>query len=353
MQKLAIVIVTFKRQELLRTLFDSILESSMAPWRIVITDNENSDATRSIVDTFRSQVRDKWGDTEADNWNNTSRVVFQQMTGNVGGSGGFAAGTRTAYELGAQWFWLMDDDVAILPDGMEKLSVWADKGYPVIQGQRRNFDGKPFYWQYHFLTSLGIPDPIAPSAFENRPCRVMNTACFEGGLFSREIISKIGFPDPRFFIYWDDTMYGYLASTLCNPILIPDFVMRRTRTLNNVHLGTVRRLNSTSDMTRYYIMRNRGFMARYFMVHGDYHPAAFAFGTALTFAKEVIRIAAVDRHFKTGLPALVRGWRDSHAIFHDSSWQPMPALEGNAVQPGFDRLTMAEGSHPWGEASEE
>lgn len=92
----------------------------------------------------------------------------------------------------------------------------------------------------------------------------------------------------------------------------------------------------------------RGFMARYFMVHGDYHSAAFAFGTALTFAKEVIRIAAVDRHFKTGLPALVRGWRDSHAIFHDSSWQPMPALEENAVQPGFDRLTMAEGSHPWG-----
>lgn len=37
--RLALVVVTFKRQELLSTLFDSFLELTQAPWRIVIVDN--------------------------------------------------------------------------------------------------------------------------------------------------------------------------------------------------------------------------------------------------------------------------------------------------------------------------
>ncbi len=40
--KLAIVVVTFKRQELLAKLFDSFCGLTRAPWRIVIVDNENS-----------------------------------------------------------------------------------------------------------------------------------------------------------------------------------------------------------------------------------------------------------------------------------------------------------------------
>ena len=39
MDRLAIVIVTFKRQELLGCLFDSIAVLTEAPWRIVVVDN--------------------------------------------------------------------------------------------------------------------------------------------------------------------------------------------------------------------------------------------------------------------------------------------------------------------------
>ena len=42
MENVVIVVVTFKRQELLRKLFDSYLQSTVAPWRIVVVDNENS-----------------------------------------------------------------------------------------------------------------------------------------------------------------------------------------------------------------------------------------------------------------------------------------------------------------------
>ena len=253
-------------------------------------------------------------------------MVYAPQTDNLGGAGGFSVGVKVAYDLGAEWFWVMDDDVAVLPDGIEKLAKWG-RDHDVIQGGKLDFDGGPFYWQYNFIVPLGIPNPIAPAAFGSAGYRVMNTLCFEGGLFRRRIVEKIGLPDPRFFIYWDDTMYGYLASKVTNSIVVPDVVMRRARDISNWDIAGLRQLNSTSDMNRYHILRNRGYMARYFMVHGDYRPVLFALGTAATVAKEVIRLVAVDReHVRTGLVQIAKGWRDSHKLMHDPKWRPMPPL---------------------------
>ncbi len=84
----------------------------------------------------------------------------------------------------------MDDDVAVLPDAIAKLSKWTDK-HEVIQGSRFDYDGGPFYWQYDFIVPLGIPNPIAPAAFGPAGYRVMDTLCFEGGLFSRLVEKSV------------------------------------------------------------------------------------------------------------------------------------------------------------------
>lgn len=292
--KLAIIVVTYKRQQLLEELLASFAQLTVAPWRIVIVDNEHSDETQDMVDEFREKADGLWGTTDADRKGGTSRVVYAPQTDNLGGAGGFSVGVKVAYDLGAEWFWVMDDDVAVLPDGIEKLAKWG-RDHDVIQGGKLDFDGGPFYWQYNFIVPLGIPNPIAPAAFGSAGYRVMNTLCFEGGLFRRRIVEKIGLPDPRFFIYWD--------------------------------IAGLRQLNSTSDMNRYHILRNRGYMARYFMVHGDYRPVLFALGTAATVAKEVICLVAVDReHVRTGLVQIAKGWRDSHKLMHDPKWRPMPPL---------------------------
>ncbi len=123
-------------------------------------------------------------------------------------------------------------------------------------------------------------------------------------------------------------MYGYRASKVTNPIVVPDVILRRTREIGNWDIAGVRQLNSTSDMNRYHIMRNRGYMARYFMSFGDYRPLMFGFGTLLTAAKEVIRLVMVDReHAKTGLVQIVKGWWDSRKLLHDPDWKPMPPLK--------------------------
>ncbi|WP_417852158.1 glycosyltransferase family 2 protein [Bifidobacterium moraviense] len=326
-EKLAIVIVTYKRQRLLATLFDSIRQLTRAPWRIVVVDNEHSDETRGMVEQLAADVRGLWGSTDPDAEGNAERVVYAPQADNLGGSGGFSAGVRRAYELGAEWFWVMDDDVAVEPDGIEKLAPWTLR-HDVVQGSRYDYDGGPFYWQYHFIVPLGIPNPIAPAAFGPARHRVMNTMCFEGGLFRRSVVERIGFPDPRFFIYWDDTIYGYLASKVTEPIVVEDVVLRRTREIDNWNIAGLRQLNSTSDMNRYHIMRNRGYMARYFKVHGDYNPLLFGLGTLATAAKETIRLVMVDRgHLRTGMAQIVRGWRDSHKLLRDPEWKPMPPLK--------------------------
>ena len=63
--KLAIVVVTYKRQELLANLFDSMTELTATPWRIVIVDNENSRETEAMCAAFNERLANLWGiDTE-------------------------------------------------------------------------------------------------------------------------------------------------------------------------------------------------------------------------------------------------------------------------------------------------
>ncbi|WP_314686087.1 glycosyltransferase [uncultured Bifidobacterium sp.] len=333
---LALVIVTYRRQSLLATLFDSIAKLEDPAWRIIVVDNEHSADTASMVRGFAERIETLWGPAEADATGSRDRIVYAPQSENRGGAGGFSAGVGKAYDLGARWFWVMDDDVAVLPQAIRRLARWTPN-HEVIQGGRYDFDGGPFYWQYDFIVPLGIPNPIAPAAFGAAGYRVMDTLCFEGGLFSRRVVERIGLPDPRFFIYWDDTIYGYLASKVTRPVVVQDVILRRTREIGNWNIAGLRQLNSTSDMNRYHIMRNRGYMARYFMVHGDFRPALFALGTALTAAKEVIRLIAVDRtHLRGGLERIWRGWRDSRRLIHDPDWAPMPALTGKASSGSQD-----------------
>ncbi len=323
MDKVAIIVVTYKRQQLLSELLDSFLKLTVAPWRVVVVDNENSVETARVVENFRERLN-AYSATAL--WHDGGdAVVYAPQTENTGGAGGFSAGVQIAYEMGADWFWLMDDDVVVVPDSLKRLGRWMpDHG--VVQGSRLDYDGGPFYWQYRFIEPLCIYNPVATAKFDESGFKPTNTACFEGGLFHRDVVSKIGFPDKRFFIYWDDCIYGYLASKVTDSVVVSDVILKRSREVKNWEVTGVRQLNSSSDMTRFYIMRNRGYMARYLKLNGDYNPVGYALGTVLSFAKECIRLISVDRScFKSGSKRLIAGWKESRRILHDASWAPMPA----------------------------
>lgn len=321
MDRLAVVIVTYKRQHLLEGLLRSLLLMDEVPWRVFVVDNENAASTSQLVEVYGRIAEE--GLTASPWPDGASTFVYVPMKENTGGSGGFSEGVRQAYKAGAQWFWLMDDDVVVLPDAIGKLARWTDD-FDIIQGARLDWDGGRFFWQHHFIESMGMYDPLSASRPTSQGYRPMNAVCFEGGLFNRKIVEAIGPPDARFFIYWDDCVYGYLASKHGRAAVVDDVVLQRTREVPNWEVTGVRQLNASSNMTRYHVMRNRGHMAHYLKRTGEWNPVLFGAGTAACLAKELIRLVAVDRKdLRQGAISLARGWRDSRKIMGDAAWRPM------------------------------
>ncbi|WP_424935311.1 MULTISPECIES: glycosyltransferase [Bacteria] len=306
----AIVIVTYNRSHLLRGLLESISRMEPKPGRVVVIDNASADDTTEVVDALRADLG--------------TEVVYRRLDANTGGSGGFSEGVRTAYDLGAEWIWLMDDDVEVLPDGLARMGRWTPR-FKSIQGRRYDYDGSAFYWQYRIAERMGIPIPFAPAGFDSSGFKEMNSGCFEGMFIHRSIVQRIGLPDPRFFIYWDDQVYGWLASRQTTAVIVDEFVLRRTREIKQWDMG-IRHMNASSDAYRYYIMRNRAYIKHYYRAQGAYSPPLFALGTAMTFAKEIIRLIFVERTLR-GTSNLFRGLRDGGKIARDAAWRPMAPLE--------------------------
>lgn len=309
-----IAIVTYNRSGLLSRLLESIVVMDPKPGHVVIVDNASADDTTAVVESFRDRLG--------------AELVYRRLDSNTGGSGGFSEGMRLAYDLGSEWIWLMDDDVEVLPDGLAKMGAWAPR-FKSIQGRRYDYDGSEFYWQYRLSIPFGIPIPFAPAGFDDSGYREMNSGCFEGMFIHRDVVTEIGLPDPRFFIYWDDSVYGWLASRRTTAVIVNEFVLRRTREIRQWDMG-VRHLNASSDAYRYYIMRNRGIMKHYFRAEGAYRPVRFWLGSVLTFAKEIIRLVFVERKVR-GTSNLFRGIRDGRKIAKDAAWTPMPALTAKST----------------------
>jgi glycosyltransferase involved in cell wall biosynthesis len=305
-----IVIVTFNRSHLLTGLLTSISRMDPKPGHVVVIDNASSDDTTEVVESFRSTIG--------------TEIVYRRLDENTGGSGGFSEGMRTAYELGSEWVWMMDDDVEVVQDGLARMGAWTPR-FKSIQGRRYDYDGSEFYWQYKIAERMGIPIPFAPAGFDASGFKEMNSGCFEGMFIHRSIVQQIGLPDPRFFIYWDDQTYGWLASRRTTAVIVDEFVLRRTREIRQWDMG-VRHLNASSNAYRYYIMRNRAFIKQYYRVNGVYNPVLFGLGTTATFFKELIRLVFVERTVR-GTSNLFRGIRDGGRLGRDRSWKPMPPLE--------------------------
>jgi rhamnopyranosyl-N-acetylglucosaminyl-diphospho-decaprenol beta-1,3/1,4-galactofuranosyltransferase len=308
----AAVVVTYNRKDFLARLLPSLLAQTRPLDAVYVVDNASTDGTDSFL---------------ASQYAEHPVVRVLRLDTNSGGSGGFYAGVRQAYLDGHDWFWLMDDDVVALSDGLEGLLRFGgDAG--CIHGRRIDFHGGDFFWQPRMNEALGIPLPYLrdPFAGGNKVFET-NSGVFEGMLVSRAVVSRIGPPDPRFFITWDDAVYGLIASRESKVVYVDHFSLRRQREQRQVSLA-VRHLNDASDLFRFHVMRNRGYLAHYLRELGTYRPLGFAVGTALTFLKEEVRLVYVE-HTVRGTGALLRGWRESRRI-RRGRWEPV----GTAVLQG-------------------
>lgn len=309
MENLYAVVVTYNRADFLENLLASFGRLTTAPAGIIVVDNASSDHTAEVVARVEAA--------------GNLPVRYERLETNVGGAGGFSRGVELALAAGAGWLWLMDDDVEVLPGAVEALERFTP-AYSCLIGRRYDANGNPFFWQHHFVDALGVFLPVSRDVFKHSDVFRTNVGNFEGMVIKADVARDIGLPDPRFFITWDDAVYGWLAAQRTPVVYVNAFVIKKVRAQRQVDLG-LRHLNDSSDLSRRYVMRNRGHVAQYLRAHGKFNRPGFAAGTALTYLKEITRLVLVERTLK-GAGALWQGWRESRAILADTAWKPMPPL---------------------------
>ena len=309
-----IVITTYNRAGYLAELLDSAAALDPAPDGVIVVNNASTDSTAAVIGRARERFAA---------FASPIPVIEHELAENSGGAGGFSAGVERALAEGAQWMWLMDDDVTCVPDAIGALGPWMDR-YDALVGRRYDAAGQPFYWQNNFSTFLGFPLPVRGDVFASSNEFATNVGCFEGMLLHEDAVRAAGLPDPRFFLNWDDTTYGWLIS-LQRPVrYVNEFVLHKARSQRSIDLG-IRHLNDSSNLSRYYVMRNRGLLAHYLRIHGKFNAFGFGLGTALTAAKELVRLVAVEGTLG-GSGRLLQGWYESRRIMVATDFEPMPAL---------------------------
>lgn len=189
--KVAAVLPTYNRKEYLVECLQAILSQTFHVSDIYITDNNSTDGTefllldKGLIDVV-----------------NGTHIHYKKLNINGGGAKGFSLGMKTAYNDGADAFWMMDDDglpdtkaLEILVPYLEKYNFVApivlsrtnrDKLCGLVKG---SYDPNILLDIYHNKVMKGYVNP------------------FNGGLFSRKLVKEVGFPKEELFIYGDELNY--------------------------------------------------------------------------------------------------------------------------------------------------
>jgi len=107
--RVAAVVVTYNRRDLLLESLTAVLAQTRAPDKVIVVDNASEDGTAAAVrDQFPS-------------------VHLAELRRNSGGAGGFAGGMALALADGADLIWLMDDDTVPEPGALRALLSARDR----------------------------------------------------------------------------------------------------------------------------------------------------------------------------------------------------------------------------------
>lgn len=192
--KIAAVVVTFNRLDLLKRVIASLFGQTLKPDAVIVVDNGSTDGTGEWLCQGKGLT-----------------VIRQE---NVGGAGGFHTGIKYAYEHGFDWIWCMDDDVSPRPDCLEQL-LENDGDSVGILCPARIQNGKTVFTEivefnlsnpFSLIGKIHLKDiSVGDKAVE------IKGMSFEGPLIKREVVAKIGYPEKELFLLYDDTDYSYRA----------------------------------------------------------------------------------------------------------------------------------------------
>lgn len=202
--KVAAVVVTFNRKELLLKNITNCLAQTRKIDNIYIIDNASVDGTYSYLEEHKIFENEN--------------VKYVYLLKNEGGAGGFYHGLKLAFEDNYDMFWLMDDDGCPDTDSLEKLLVGFKDDLSII--------GPLIY-----CDTLGLSHSkyLVNNKMSEDISEIKNVQYsypvhpFNGTLIRKEVVRKIGFPIKELFIWGDEQEYrlrwlkaGFKEASLTN-----------------------------------------------------------------------------------------------------------------------------------------
>lgn len=198
--RVAVVIVTYQRPQLLDELLTALSAQIRPADAVYVIDNSPNTDTLEMLESH------------------TDLPLIVDHTGeNLGGAGGFHRGLKAAYKDGYDRIWLMDDDVVPDPGALQAL---LNAGGPVLACVRENKAGQlvekaaaefDLRNPLHLRPKRATIDQVYASRDEMPETVPADNAAFEGFMVHRCVVDEIGYPDPSYFIFYDDCDYAIRA----------------------------------------------------------------------------------------------------------------------------------------------
>ena len=176
----AAVIVTYNLIADLKLCIDAVKKQSM-PCDIIVVNNGSTDGTEEYLDTISNEVK----------------VIHQN---NMGGAGGFYAGSKYAYNNRYEWIWMMDDDGIPANNQLEQLLITATRNslYVLNALVVNKYD--------HTRLAFGRQEPLSTLDLNHEIVK-QPLSPFNGTFIHRTIIDKVGFIKKEMFIWGDEQEY--------------------------------------------------------------------------------------------------------------------------------------------------
>ena len=245
MNKVAIVVVTYNRIELLRECIKALKQQTY-PCDILIVDNASTDGTEEYINKVKKDY---------------DNLHYRNTGANIGGAGGFNFGMRWAVEAGYEYVWVMDDDCLPYADALEKL-IEADetlKGkYGWIASAVLWKDGheckmnrvklKKSFYEYLEYMQYGIVQA--------------EQATFVSLFLKAETIKQVGLPIKEFFIWGDDIEFTRRITVRKK---IPSYIAGQSKVIHAMKENTGSNIATDipERIERYkYAFRNEGYLYR-------------------------------------------------------------------------------------------
>ena len=169
-----------------------------------MVDNASTDDTEKVLEDYAGRPT----------------VSIERLSENTGGAGGFSRGMSLAYERGADFVWIMDDDCYADPTALGELldgHAAAEKS----MGMRLPYACSVVRWTDGDICEMNSPEPTwdwGKLLVRGESSVLVNSCSFVSVLFPRWVMAEHGLPLAEYFIWFDDQEYtrrltaaGFLA----------------------------------------------------------------------------------------------------------------------------------------------